>query len=79
MNIKWVKQCKKEGFTYVNVGTREALGGPDGSREVTRSVRRIDDVLSQFTNIGTDEDDNVLGNCTRCDATGTKVKEHSCA
>ena len=79
MNIKWLKQCKKEGFSYVNLTTHEALGGPDGSREVTKTVRRIDDVLKGFTNIGTCDDGHVLGNCTRCDATGTKIKEHDCA
>ena len=47
MNIEWLKQCKKEGFSYVNVRTCEALGGPDGSREVTRNVRRIDDVIKE--------------------------------
>ncbi len=48
LNLKWLKQCKREGFSYVNIRTGEALGGPPGHRTVTNSVRLIDDVIKEM-------------------------------
>lgn len=44
-----LRQLKKQGFSYVNTKTGEALGGPDGSRQETAHVRRIDDLLKDST------------------------------
>lgn len=47
-SLEFLKQAKRDGFTYVNTKTGAALGGRSGTRKITSVVRRIEDVLKEI-------------------------------
>ena len=46
--LRFLRQSKRDGFVYVDIKTCVALEGLDGSREITDSVKRIDDLFVQY-------------------------------